>query len=354
MQDFERLEVEWVSFNGLDPAGMVACSSGTAALHLALEALELPPGSRVVVPDYTMVACARAVVLAGLTPMFVDCSADTLLADSAAVCRAWYESLPVLNDYGVVITSHESVRAVMVVHVYGRGVDLGHETYRQLRSNGVKVIEDLAEAHGLLPHPETDAACWSFYRNKVVAGEEGGAVWFRDSERARVARELRCLGFTAAHDYTHRPRGHNYRMSNAHARLILNSAAETNTRGIDLYRWNIVERRRLEVLYQTVVPSEYWQPPRDVPWVYDLRVPSMTAERQKELVAALRAAGVEARHGFKPMTWQPEFFVEADRQPKGWESDRAASEIVYIPLTPGDVTDETVATAGRVLRDVLG
>ena len=70
-QKFEILEERFQEYLGL--ASCVGCSSGTAALHLALESLFLSPGSEVILPDYTMVACARAVVLAGMKPVFGDC-----------------------------------------------------------------------------------------------------------------------------------------------------------------------------------------------------------------------------------------------------------------------------------------
>lgn len=73
MEPYQLLEREFAEWNDLDPAGMVACSSGTAALHLALEAFRLPQGSKVIVPDYTMVAVPRAVTMAGLKPVFADC-----------------------------------------------------------------------------------------------------------------------------------------------------------------------------------------------------------------------------------------------------------------------------------------
>lgn len=82
MESYEKLEIVFSEFNQLDPKGMVACSSGTAALHLALEALELPRESDVIVPDFTMIACARSVSMAGLEPVFVDCE-DKLLIDLA-------------------------------------------------------------------------------------------------------------------------------------------------------------------------------------------------------------------------------------------------------------------------------
>ena len=78
-EPYQRLEKLWAEMNDLSSEGMVACSSGTAALHLALESLKLPNGSYVAVPDYTMIACARAVTLAGLKPVFIDCTSDLLI-----------------------------------------------------------------------------------------------------------------------------------------------------------------------------------------------------------------------------------------------------------------------------------
>src|SRR5882757_10054564 len=79
LQSHEMLERKFATWNHLPYEGMVACSSGTAALHLALEALQLPPGSQVIIPDFAMIACARAVTLAELVPVFVDVKDDLLI-----------------------------------------------------------------------------------------------------------------------------------------------------------------------------------------------------------------------------------------------------------------------------------
>ena len=104
MQPHERLELEFADWAGVK--NVVACSSGTAALHLALEALELPRGAKVLVPDFTMVACARAVTLAGLVPVFVDCGEDMLI------------SIDQLEQ--AVYKLNGEAHAIMPVHVYGR------------------------------------------------------------------------------------------------------------------------------------------------------------------------------------------------------------------------------------------
>src|SRR5690348_570082 len=105
MEPYEQLEVEFAEWAGV--ANTVACSSGTSALQLALTALRLPPGSRVLVPEFTMVACARAVVMAGLVPVFVDCDDEGLID----VTQLYQRCLDELPD------------AVMAVHVYGRQCD---------------------------------------------------------------------------------------------------------------------------------------------------------------------------------------------------------------------------------------
>lgn len=321
MEAYKRLEFEWAEFNQLDQRGMVACSSGTAALHLALEAMELPYGSIVIVPDFTMVACPRAVTLAGLTPVFVDCGND-LLVDQ------WqYKE----RDFS----------AIMLVHVYGRQCDMDSVCAFAAQGGDI-VIEDLAEAHGTCPHDTTDAACWSFYKNKVVAGQEGGAVWFRDHERAPYARQLRSLGFTEEHDFTHIPRGHNYRMSNAHAELILAS--------LENYENNLRSRRGRESVYDAWCPDEWRQPPRQVPWVYDIRIRGMSSVTQNLVVAALQKEGILARHGFKPMSCQLEY--RECRKVGGANALVASREVVYLPLTPGGppVNGEWV----EIIRKIVG
>lgn len=303
MQDYEKLESRWAAFNNLGPAGMVACSSGTAALHLAFEALHLPQGSGVICPTFNMIACPRAIAMARLTPVFVDCKDDSLLM-----------------DFGKIPPCSTVLKALLAVHIYGHKwpVDWLPPTW------AIKVVEDLAEAHGVRPDKRTDAACWSFYKNKIVAGEEGGAVWFRNPEHATLARQLRSLGFTDKHDFMHAPRGHNYRMSNAHAALILPS--------IDRYTENVYARWQQWEWLQNACPAEWRMQKPQAPWVFPMRIPGMDYTRQDTVVAALQAQGIGARHSFKPMHMQPEF--KDCRRVGGQEAERASREVIYLPLTP--------------------
>lgn len=318
LEAFQQLEQDWAKWNDLDPAGMVACSSGTAALHLALESLQLTPGSMVIVPDLTMIACPRAVTMAGLEPVFVDCD-ETLNID------------PTLLE-----GSTTADRALLAVHVYGRQCDMEKiGWYCKVDAGGpitkpIRFIEDLAEAHGIRPNRYTDAACWSFYKNKIVAGEEGGAVWFKDREYARLARQLRSLGFTDAHDFNHIPRGINARMSNAHAKLVLSSLNDYNYNKVD----RDVQVERLDI----TCPREWRMPERQAQWVYDLHVPGMTSVQQNAVVKALNDIDIAARHCFKPCSRQLEYVntkMICGDNINGTKSSVAAREVIYLPLTPG-------------------
>lgn len=302
MQKHEELERELLEW-GPNP---VACSSGTAALHLALEAMQFPPWSRIVIPTFTMVACARAAVMADVEPVFAD--PDRFL-EAIRVTRA---------------------AAVMNVHVYGRVDRSWYESVPPWCS----IIEDCAEAHCVPWCSQVDAACWSFYRNKLVAGQEGGAVIFKRPEHAMLAKQLRCLGFTDAHDYDHVPRGHNYRLSEAHASLILDSWKRRNQ-----------ELERRKVLCATAdrvfgVRSA----PRLYPWVYDLYVPLASREASVETVGKLNSAGVHARVSFKPLHTLDEFraccfFGESSKAYQHW---------IYLGLGP-EVTEETFVAAKRIV-----
>ncbi len=126
-----RFEEAFAAWNGV--AHGVACSSGTAALTLALRALGIGPGDEVIVPEFTMIASAWAVTYTGATPVFVDC-ADDLNID---VTRVEEKITP-------------RTRAIMPVHVYGRRCDMDAIMDIAHQYN-LRVVEDSAEAHGVRP-----------------------------------------------------------------------------------------------------------------------------------------------------------------------------------------------------------
>lgn len=297
MRPHEKLERELEEWTGMPH--VVACSSGTAALHLAMEAVRRE-GWRVIVPDFTMVACARAVSMADMVPIFVDCDESLrMLPRSIECCMSPY------------------VAAIMAVHIYGRRCDM-ERIHEIARNFGVPVIEDMAELHGVQPHPNTFAAAYSFYANKIVHGQEGGAVCFRRKEDADRARHQRCLGFTEEHDFIHYPRGYNYRMSDIHAGMISHS--------LGCFGSAMHVRRKNERHCDELIPECFHMPERQSPWVYDIRLPGTDTTA---IVRLLNSRGVPARLGFKPMSMQPEY---RGHYHVCQMACRMSQEIIYLPL----------------------
>lgn len=306
MEPYLELEQEWGRINNRPHT--VACSSGTAALHLALETIAGDCQPTVIVPEYTMVACARAVVLADSVPVFADCD-DSLNVD--------------LNKLEGQMTDCSHPDVLMIVHVYGRQVDM-ERVHRLATRFNLLVIEDLAEAHGILPHPKTHAACWSFYKNKIVAGEEGGAVAFLNERQANRARSLRSLGFTPAHDFNHIPRGMNYRMANCLAEKILPSIAQM--------KQNLLARRKVSYDYLQCLLDFALPTVASVDWVFPVRVPGISFEQQAAIVRSLNIQQIEARCGFKPMSIQQEFYGPNTPMLNAY---KIGQEVLYLPVFPG-------------------
>ncbi|WP_203218051.1 DegT/DnrJ/EryC1/StrS family aminotransferase [Nocardia terpenica] len=178
----ETFEARLAAFLGVDD--VVAVSSCTAALHLALMLAGAGPGTEVIVPAQTFCATIHAILMTGAEPHFVDIDADTLCIDPAAA-RAG-------------ITPR--TRAVLPVLYGGRAVDLT-SIQPILDDHGIAIVEDAAHAFGSRHGDKRVGAtgaltCFSFGPIKSLTCGEGGALIPRNPREADAARTLRLLGVT--------------------------------------------------------------------------------------------------------------------------------------------------------------
>lgn len=185
-----------------------ACStsSGTAALHLALEALGVQGGDKVVVPTLTYIATVNAILQCGATPVFVDSRESDWQMDEDQVEEA-------LKDRDVV--------AVVAVHLYGAPCDIVALEW-MCETNNVILIEDCAEALGSGVHGRPvgsfgDASIFSFYGNKNITTGEGGMVLCEDAALWTELNHIKNHSTVFGKGYSHDKMGYNYRMSNLHA-----------------------------------------------------------------------------------------------------------------------------------------
>jgi perosamine synthetase len=188
----------------------LTCSSGTTALHLALEALGIGDGDSVIVPDISFVATVNAVLYSNASPIIVPVDQLNGTID-----------LDLLPRF---IT--EQVKAVVVTHLYGISCDM-QKLSEICQSHGIFLVEDCAESFGSFSDPTCEqllgtfghASCFSFYGNKTVTTGEGGAVLFRDQSHFDRASLLRDHGMSPSQRYFHLMKGYNYRMTNIQAAL---------------------------------------------------------------------------------------------------------------------------------------
>src|SRR5215831_5674438 len=207
-QFINEFEERWAAYCGRRYG--IAVSNGTVALQLAVACSGLEPGDEVIMPTFTIVSCALAVIYNGGVPVLVDCDPRTWCMDVAQV----KEKLT------------PRTRAIMPVHIYGHPVDM--DPILEIADQfGLAVIEDAAEAHGAEYRSARGStatwlrcgsfgamSCFSFYANKLLTTGEGGMLVTDDDGLAQRARALRNLSFQPERRFRHDRLGFNFRMSN--------------------------------------------------------------------------------------------------------------------------------------------
>lgn len=319
----------------------VAVSNGTTALQIAVEALDLEPGDEVIMPTFTIISCALAVVKAGLVPVLVDSDPDT-----------WGMRV---DELGRHLTPR--TRAIMPVHMYGHPVDMD-PLLDFARANQLRVIEDAAEVHGAeyLSRRGTPAATWkrcggmsdlatfSFYANKLITTGEGGMVVTDDDQLADRLRSLRNLCFRPPRRFFHTQLGYNFRMTNIQAAL---GVAQTRRLRAIVERKREIARlytERLSKLDWISLPQEKeWA--KNVYWIYGVVIDDRVQLDAESLAERLKARGVETRPYFLGMHEQPVFHdmgLFRNSAGKFPVSERIARRGLYVPSGLA-ITNEQIA-----------
>jgi perosamine synthetase len=185
----------------------IAVSNGSVALDAAIASLDIGSGDEVILPTFTIISCASAIVRAGATPILVDCDPATWNMD--------------VSQIEAKITAR--TRAILIVHIYGLPTDVS-PVLVLAQQHGLKVIEDAAEMHGQTYKDRPcgsfgDISTVSFYSNKHITTGEGGMVLTDDPHLADRCRSLRNLCFQPQRRFVHEELGWNLRMSNLQAAI---------------------------------------------------------------------------------------------------------------------------------------
>ncbi len=291
----DQFEKAFAKYCGVKYA--ITTSNGTAALHLALVALDIGPGDEVIVPSMTFVATANAVTYTGAKPVFVDSELETWNIDPEKIKEK----------------INKRTKAIIPVHLYGHPAEMG-QIMAIARKYNLVVVEDAAEAHGALYKQKKagslgDIACFSFYGNKIITTGEGGMILTNNKVYANKIKMLRDHGVSKRRRYYHPTLGFNYRMTNLQAALGL-----AQIRKIDSF---IDRKREIAKLYEkylidlvpeiVLAPEAKWA--KNVYWMYSILLPKKGKKNRDFLIKELKKKGVDSRPFFFPIHRLPRYNI---------------------------------------------
>ncbi len=313
----------------------VACSSGTAGLHMALRALGIGEGDEVITTPFSFIASTSSIMFERATPVFVDIEEDTLGLDPARIEDA----------------ASDRTAAILPVHVFGRPSRID-EVAEVAARHEWHIVEDACEALGSSrdgrPMGSYGAASvFAFYPNKQITTGEGGVVVVDDPALRSVLRSLRNQGRDDDGTWMRHIRlGYNYRMDELSAAI--------GVAQIERLPELRAGRARVAATYGEALGDREWVrlpaagPGEEVDWfVYVIRLdPSIDRDA---VMQRLAEAGVPSRPYFSPLHLQPMFRDAGYSMGDFPVTERVSASTLALPWGPG-LTEEVV---GRVAESLI-
>ncbi len=334
-----EFEKRFASYIGTD-FGVAVCN-GTAALEAALFAAGIGKGDEVIMPTFTIISCALAVIRLGVVPVLVDAEPET-----------WNMNV---NQIEPRVTPR--TKAIMAVHIYGHPVDMG-PLLKIAKKHKLIVIEDAAEAHGAEYKGKKcgslgDISAFSFYANKIVTTGEGGMVLTSNAKFAERAKSYRNLCFRPEKRFFHTELGFNYRMTNLQAAVGVAQIERINEFiGIkrkfgDYYRKKLSRIKGIK--FQTEKP---WA--KTVYWMYCIELAYETGLNADFVMNELGKRDIGTRPFFLGLHEQPALrdlgLFKGENYPV---AERIARQGLYLPsgltLTKRQV-DKVVASIKEIME----
>ena len=272
---------------------VVAISSGTTAIDLSIEALEIQAGDECVVPAFTIMSSVSNLLRHGAKLILIDSDPNT-----------WSLNAELAAD-----AISEKTKLVLPVHIYGLSVDMD-PIMDKAKTTRTFVLEDAAEALGVDYKGQPcgsigDASIFSFYANKIVTGGEGGAVATNDLEFAARVRYFRNLCFNPQQRFVHEDLGWNARLAGLPASLIssqlgrLENLVAQKTKIAERYLAGLEGHPWLDFHPQTTTYS------KNTYWVFGVVLKDDAPFDAEGIQQELRKLGVDTRRFFCPLHLQP-------------------------------------------------
>ncbi len=303
----KTLKNGWISSNGpevqkfekkfskyIDRKYSVAVSNGTAALEIAVKALGIKKNDEVLIPNFTIISNALAVLRQHAKPVPIDCN---------------------LDDWNIKISDIEKkitnkTKAIIVTHIYSFPNDMD-KILKICKKRKIFIIEDAAEVLGLNYKNKKcgsfgDISTFSFYANKQVTTGEGGMISVNSLQLYKKCCSLRNLCFGKSNRFNHDDLGWNYRMTNIQAALGLSQLKNINNvikKKMSVGRQYFQKLKKNKNL-QILPPSNSFA--KNIYWIVGIVIKNKKI-KTKNMIKKLLGYGIQARPFFWPMSEQKIF-----------------------------------------------
>ena len=304
-ENVNKFEEEISKYVGIKTAA--ALSAGTAAIHMAVKALDVKQGDIVFCPSLTFSATANPIIYQGATPVFIDSEKDTWNMDPECLEKAFEK--------------YNKVKAVIVVHLYGIPAKIDKIKEICDRHN-TPLIEDAAESLGsTFNNKQTGTygnyGIYSFNGNKIITTSGGGMIVSNNEEKISKVRFWATQSREKAIYYEHKEIGYNYRMSNIVAGIgrgqlkVLDKRIEQKTKIYNTYKQSFEGIKDIEIqpIPKNTKPNH---------WLSVITLKETSNVKPIEIIEALEKENIESRPVWKPMHMQPIFkkydFIKTEKK----------------------------------------
>jgi perosamine synthetase len=330
-----QFEKKFAEFAGVKHA--IAVNTGTAALHSAMIGAGMKAGGEVILPSFTFVATAEAVVMAGGKPVFADINPETYDISPDAIAKA--------------IT--KKTKAIVPVDLYGLPADI--KPIREIAAeHDLTIVEDAAQAHGATCDGKpagffADVACWSLYASKNMTTGEGGVITTSNDETAETIRLVRTHGEKAK--YTSLMLGYNYRMTEIQAAIgcvqldKLPAFVAKRRENASRLTKRLAETEKLQLPHEPKGSKHSW-------YLYTVRLLNAAESERNKIVAELKNKGIGAEVYYaNPVHLMP-YYRDSFGKRELPETEKAAKQVFSLPVHPG-VAEKQVDYIAETLLSLL-
>ena len=266
----------------------VAVSNGTAALEIAIKALNIKKNDEVIIPNFTIISNALAVIKQNAKPVLVDCNMDT-----------WNIKIEDIEK-----KINKRTKAIIITHIYSYANDMD-KILKICKKNKIFLIEDAAEVIGLKYKNKMcgsfgDISTFSFYANKQLTTGEGGMISTNNSKLYESCKSLRNLCFGKKQRFNHEDIGWNYRITNIQAALGISQLKRLNSivkRKMEIGNYYFQRLSKNKNIYMTSPKVSY---SKNIYWVVGVVVKNKRM-LASSVIKKLNNYGIGARPFFWPM-----------------------------------------------------